>query len=82
MTAHNWQLFRDGDRDIYWTRDADGIERNVIAWQEGGVTLHTILVTVPDGGSEFLVGELEGTTVNDCIVRAEGVVLPDDDTGI
>lgn len=79
MTKYSW-----GHREypfggtIYHAERPDGTTMKVSMLMD---TSMEILVTAPDGESEFLYEPIEGTTVNDAIARAEEVVLPDEDTG-
>ena len=64
---------------LYLADRPDGTTMSVTEHTDGSIT---VFVVAPDGESEFLLGELEDTTVNDCIARAEEVNLPEEDTGI
>lgn len=81
MAQYYWKRLNTPETDnvVYYADREDGTSMTVTAHPEG---THTIFVTAPDGLSEYLDGEIPDTTVNDCIARAESVVLPDDDTGI
>ena len=63
---------------VYYADRPDGTTMDVSVFSDGSLE---ILVTAPDGESEFLYEPIEGTTVNEAIARAESVILPDEDTG-
>lgn len=71
---HNYQ-----GETLHFADRPDGTTMDVTEHTDGSIT---VLVVAPDGESEFLMGELEDTTVNDAIARAEEVNLPDEDTGV
>lgn len=78
---YNWKRFNTPETDnvVYYADRPDGTEMTVTEHPEGSVSIY---VYSPSTDTEFLLGELEDTTVNECIARAESVVLPDEDTGI
>lgn len=64
---------------LHYSYRPDGTDMSVLELPDG---TYEILVIAPDGESEYLDGEIPDTTVNECIARAESVILPDEDTGI
>lgn len=78
-----WRRDNHGSGVVYYADRPDGTTMDVTEYTDTmGNTYHNILVNAPDGESEFFLGELESTTVNACIARAESVRLPEEDTGI
>lgn len=80
MARYTWQKneFPLTGKVVYYADRPDGTTQDVSVFADGSME---ILVTAPDGESEFLYEPIEGTTVNEAIARAEEVVLPDEDTG-
>lgn len=82
MTAipNTWRKHVDGyGIATYYSDRPDGTEMNVKVNRDG---THEILVYQPSTDTEYLDGDIPDRTVNECIERAESVVLPDEDTGI
>lgn len=80
MANYDWHRrdYPSGDV-VYYADRPNGDEMNVTAHPDG---TRTIYVYSPSTNTEYLDGEIPDTTVNDCIARAESVILPDEDTGI
>lgn len=79
MANYDWHRrdYPSGDV-VYYADRPNGDEMNVTAHPDG---TRTIYVYSPSTNTEYLDGEIPDTTVNDCIARAESVILPDEDTG-
>lgn len=65
-------------RATYYADRPDGTEMNVRENEDG---THEIFVYSPSTDTEYLDGDIPDRTTNECIARAEEVVLPDEDTG-
>lgn len=80
MAQYTWnKTYNSFGEAIYYADRPDGTTMDVTEHTDGSIT---VFVVAPDGESEFLMGELEESTVNGGIEMAEEVNLPDDDTGI
>lgn len=80
MANYTWHRrdYPSGDV-VYYADRPDGTEMNVTENTDG---THEIYVYSPSTDTEYLDGDIPDRTTNECIARAEEVVLPDEDTGI